>query len=154
MDFTELLPFQKNLKAETNIEKLKNNILKRGFCTPIFVWNDKEILDGHGRLKALTMLKKEGYNIPKIPVVDISAKDKKEAAEILLSINSQYQQITAEGLNEFCLDNCVELELLTEELELKTIYIDNNDQDINTEKEITEKDMELKNECQKCKYKW
>lgn len=124
MGFAELLPFQKNLKVETNIEKLKNNILKRGFCAPVFVWNEKEILDGHGRLKALTALQKERYIIPKIPIVDIFAKDKKEAAEILLSINSQYQQITTEGLTDFCADNLIELELLTNELELKTLDFD------------------------------
>jgi len=121
VSYKELLPFQKNLKVATNIQKLKDNIKQNGFVAPIFVWNGKEILDGHGRLKALTELINEGYTIGDLPVVDIEAKNKKEAATILLSINSSYQKITQEGLNEFVLDNSIEYDQISDMIEL-SIY--------------------------------
>ena len=82
-------------------EKLKASILRYGWVAPVFVWNKNEILDGHGRLLVLGELLKEGYTIGDLPVVDIEARTKKEAAEILLAINSKYQTITDEGLYQF-----------------------------------------------------
>ena len=100
---SELKTFQGNLKEMTkdNARKLRASILKHGWVAPVFVWNKKEILDGHGRLLVLAELLEEGYTIDKLPVVDIEAKTKKEAAEILLAINSKYQSVTEEGLQEF-----------------------------------------------------
>ncbi len=81
---------------------LKSSIIKYGWIAPVFVWNKTEILDGHGRLKVLQELFKQGYTIEgDIPVCDIEAKTRKEAAEILLAISSRYQRITEEGLQEF-----------------------------------------------------
>jgi len=103
LSFKELKAFQGNLKemSKDNFLKLRNLILKHGWIAPVFVWNKNKILDGHGRLLVLGELLKEGYSIDKIPVVDIEAKTKKEAAEILLAINSHFQSITDQGLYEF-----------------------------------------------------
>jgi len=103
LKYSELKAFQGNLKemSKENYQKLKALILKHGLIAPIFVWNQKEILDGHGRLLVLKELFKEGYSIADIPIVDIDAKTRKEAAEILLSINSHFQTIKGEGLYEF-----------------------------------------------------
>ena len=103
LPYREFKTFQGNLKniSKENFTKLKNSILKFGWIAPVFVWNKNEILDGHGRLLVLDDLVKENYTIAEIPVVDIEAKTKKEAAQILLSINSKYQEITEEGLSEF-----------------------------------------------------
>ncbi len=103
LSYDRLKTFQGDLKemTETNAEKLKASILKYGWVAPIFVWGSDYILDGHGRLLVLGELLKEGYTIGDLPVVDIEARTKKEAAEILLAINSKYQTITDEGLYRF-----------------------------------------------------
>lgn len=103
LPYRKFKTFQGNLKniSKESFAKLKKSILKHGWIAPIFVWNNNEILDGHGRLLVLDDLVKENYTIAEIPVVDIEAKTKKEAAQILLSINSKYQEITEEGLSEF-----------------------------------------------------
>jgi DNA modification methylase len=102
IDWQDLKPFQGNLKKadKEDIEKLKVIIKRRGWTVPIAVWEDN-ILDGHGRLEALKSLINEGCTVGKIPVIDIEAKDKKEASEILLEINSRANKMTDEGLYEF-----------------------------------------------------
>jgi len=99
----ELLAFQGALKtmSKDSALKLKKSIIKHGWIAPIFVWNNNNIIDGHGRMLILAELVKEGYIIDELPVVDIDAKNKKEAAKILLAINSKYQDITDEGLYQF-----------------------------------------------------
>jgi len=101
--FNKLRAFQGNLKemSKESAGKLRASILKHGWVTPIFVWGEDYILDGHGRLLVLGELLKEGYAISDLPVCDIEAATKKEAAQILLAINSKYQTITDEGLYEF-----------------------------------------------------
>lgn len=101
IDWKELKSFQGNLKNITshNLNKLKASIIHYGFTAPIFTWN-KNILDGHQRLKALTELSKE-YEIPAIPIVEIYAETEKEAREKLLRIASQYGEFTIEGIDEY-----------------------------------------------------
>jgi DNA modification methylase len=108
--------FQGNLKemSKINAEKLKKSIVKHGWIAPVFTWNGNNIIDGHGRLLVLGEMLKNGHSIGEIPVVDIQAKDRKEAAEILLSINSHYQKITGDGLYEFMNDMELNLEGLTD----------------------------------------
>ncbi|MBI5886139.1 MAG: hypothetical protein HZB85_06105, partial [Deltaproteobacteria bacterium] len=103
LPFDRLKTFQGDLKemSEGNAGKLKASILKYGWVAPVFVWNKNEILDGHGRLLVLGELLKEGFTIGDLSIVDIEAQTKKEAAEILLAINSKYQTITDEGLYQF-----------------------------------------------------
>lgn len=106
LSYDKLKTFQGNLKAMTkeNCQKLKNSILKYGWCAPVFVWGKDWILDGHGRLLVLSELLKDGYSIGHLPIVDIEADTKKQAGEILLAINSKYQTITDQGLYEFMAD--------------------------------------------------
>ena len=101
--FNEFRNFQGNLKDLTKerATELMKQIKDLGWVAPVFVWNKTEILDGHQRLAVLPLLFKEGYTIGEIPVVDVEAQDKREAAKILLAINSRYGQITEEGLYEF-----------------------------------------------------
>lgn len=110
-----LKSFQGNLKeiSKESAKKLRQSILGYGWIAPIFVWNKDYILDGHGRLLILNELIKEGYSISDLPIVDIEAKTKKEAAQILLAINSKYQNITDDGLYEFM----HEMDLKFEDLE-------------------------------------
>lgn len=105
----ELDGFQGDLKTITreNFAKLKKSIIDNGFLAPIFYWKDKElnyIIDGHQRAKALIELQSEGYKIPKIPVVQIKAKNRSEAKKALLYVVSQYGDISKKGATEFLID--------------------------------------------------
>lgn len=88
----KLTVIQGDLKSlsDSNSEKLKSSIIKYGFSAPIFVWESGikkpkyNILDGTQRVAVLKMLQKDGYKIPDLPVVYISAKNKKEAMEIVV----------------------------------------------------------------------
>lgn len=113
--YDKLKHFQGDLKelSREDFKALKSRILKHGWIAPVFVWNGNQIIDGHGRLLVLGELLKEGYTIGEIPVADIEAKSKKEAAQILLAVNSHYQKITGEGLYHFMSD----MELDTSDLE-------------------------------------
>lgn len=106
LPFSSLKGFQGMLKelSKKNAEELKLQIKKLGWVAPVFVWDGDKILDGHQRLAILPSLLAEGYTIDKIPIVDIDARSKEEAAKILLSINSRYGIITDEGLYEFMHD--------------------------------------------------
>ena len=113
----KLRPFQGKLKemSDESAEKLAKSILKHGWRFPIFVWQDKGvewIHDGHGRLLILQHLIDSGYTIDDLPVVDIEAKDKKEAAELLLAVNSRYQHTTPDGLYEFMTEMDIDIDTL------------------------------------------
>src|SRR3972149_6788372 len=115
LPYDKLKTLQGDLKemTEANAEKLKASILKYGWVAPVFVWGSDYILDGHGRLLVLGEFLKEGYTIGDLPVVDIEAQTKKEAAEILLAINSKYQTITDDGLYQFMHEMDLNLEDLS-----------------------------------------
>ena len=101
-DISQLENFQGDLKvlSDENYAKMKKEILELGFCEPVTIWKNK-ILNGHQRVKTLTKMKEEGYEIPKIPVNVVDAKDKKEAKKIILSLTSQFGRITSGGLYDF-----------------------------------------------------
>mgnify|MGYP003131800822 CR=1 FL=1 len=134
--FESLKPFQGNLK-EMNLDdadKLRAEIVERGWIAPIFVWND-QIMDGHGRLYVLGQMLEDGYSIGELPVAEIDAKDETEAAKILLAINSHYQKITDDGLYEFVSRyNIKALDLENLELpdidlgQFKHFYLDDKDE--------------------------
>lgn len=106
LNIAEMTELQGTLKARTDIDydKIKLSIIKYGFSFPFFVWNDGKknyILDGHGRFATLCKMQKDGYEIPDLPVVYISCKDKNEAKQKLLRLNSQYGKMTRESVLEF-----------------------------------------------------
>lgn len=102
----ELTEFQGELKERSagDIEKIIKSIKKHGFSFPFFVWkNDgkNNVIDGHGRLKALQQMAAAGEEIPALPCVYISAKNEAEAKEKLLKLNSQYGHMTADSVAAF-----------------------------------------------------
>lgn len=129
LEIAELTELQGKLKSRTDIDydKIKLSIIKFGFSFPFFVWNDGKknyILDGHGRFATLCKMQKDGYEIPDLPVVYIECKDKKEAKQKLLRLNSQYGKMTKESVLEFAagLDiNYEELALPDSTLDFSTI---------------------------------
>lgn len=135
----ELTEFQGELKERSagDIEKIIKSIKKHGFSFPFFVWkNDgkNNVIDGHGRLKALQQMAAAGEEIPALPCVYISAKDEAEAKEKLLKLNSQYGHMTAESVAEF-LDG---LEINFDEIALPDGLLDLST--LNEEKTETEGD--------------
>ena len=105
----ELTNFQGGLKKITkdSMRKLKDRILKSGFIAPIFIWQHEDnnyILDGHQRIQALLSLKKEGYEIPALPVAYVHATSIEDAKEKLLSITSQYGEFVLEELETWLKD--------------------------------------------------
>ena len=109
---SDLLPldaieeFQGGLKKRTkeDIAKIIKSIELYGFSFPFFVWNGSGhnyCLDGHGRIQAMAELRRRGEDLPLFPVVYIEAENEEEAKNKLLRLNSQYGQITKDGLNDF-----------------------------------------------------
>jgi hypothetical protein len=145
LNIAEMTELQGTLKARTDIDydKIKLSIIKYGFSFPFFVWNDGKknyILDGHGRFATLCKMQKDGYEIPDLPVVYVACKDKNEAKQKLLRLNSQYGHMTKESV----LDFAEGLDINFSELALPDSIIDFSDQGGEIEGDTTEKsDMEF-----------
>jgi len=178
LSISSLVSLQGNLKEKTKeqLSKLKSSIIEYGFSFPIFVWenNGKNYtIDGHGRDYICKQLIAEGYLFEDkdgkqdntIPINYIYAKDKKEAKEKLLMLNSQFGNITDEGLYEFINEpgNEIEFEEIKDKLEFNDIDLDYFDVNyisdrVYSDGEIKEKEVdeniETKNECPKCHYRW
>ena len=131
--------FQGGLKKITkiNLEKLKKRIIKNGINVPMFVWRVKKwyrILDGHQRLKALLSLRKEGWELPLIPIAYIEADNEKDARQKLLGITSQYGEFELEDLREWMseLDDDIvgTLRLADGELKIKKEIETENDDEV------------------------
>ncbi len=124
VDLASLKHFQGKLKdlPKPQFEKLKAAIVKKGFRFPVFVWRNF-ILDGHQRLSVVQALIKEGWTIGRIPIVEIEAKDEKEARELVLLVSSRYGKITDDGLHEFILEGKLDFESLKATVDLPEIDV-------------------------------
>lgn len=118
VELDELNDLQGNLKdfTDTNYAKLRDSILTYGFSFPVFIWidpqdNRKWIVDSHARKATLLRMRTEGITIPPLPADIIHAKDKNEAKQKLLLLNSQYGKMTPEGLYEFIHEPGLELDM-------------------------------------------
>jgi hypothetical protein len=156
IDFHELKELQGDLKVTTpaKIEKLKNSIRKYGIFVPKFTWIDNDtyyIEDGHQTIKALTELEKGGYVVPPIPYVEIQAKDRKDAGEKLLMINSRFADINPE--TSFFKDFDIGQEFM-EEIEIPELELDFEGLEGQIEKEISEENLKFGCKCPKCGYEW
>lgn len=112
IDYRTVKPLQGNLKdlSESNYEKLKSVLVKRGFVVPLFVWWWKAecwIIDGHQRQRVMTKEAMNDNGSYEVPYIQIFADSRKEAKAQLLEISSQFGKITQEGFDEFTdeLDN-------------------------------------------------
>jgi ParB-like nuclease domain len=126
IDLTELQPLQGNLKelSVRNFEKLKKSILKHGLSFPFFVWRhdgQNFVLDGHQRDRVLRKMQEQGYQVPPLPCALIEANDRKEAAEKILLISSQYGKMSEQSLDEFLSENELDMNELLDELELPAL---------------------------------
>jgi DNA modification methylase len=106
----DMTVMQGGLKArdDSDYEKIKKSILTYSFSFPFFIWKSGKtnyLIDGTGRFNCLLkMQNEEGYLIPELPVVYIQCKNKTEAKQKLLRLNSQYGKMTKESVLEFASD--------------------------------------------------
>jgi ParB-like nuclease domain len=129
LHLADLRPLQGGLKdlSDGNFEKLKRSILKHGITFPFFIWQsegENYILDGTQRDRVLTKMAEDGYEIPPLPCALIQARDRREAAEKILLISSQYGKMTNNSLEDFLSENDLELPELQDELELPSIDLE------------------------------
>jgi len=134
IEIDKLKDFQGDLKkiSNENLIKLKDSILVNGFTAPVFVWkkgNTHYIIDGHQRIKALQVLKEEGCEIGKLPIIYIKAKDNNDAKKKLLYITSQYGEFVSSEFFDFVLnlDGIDNIRLTNEELNLTGINTEDLD---------------------------
>ena len=125
LELAELTELQGGLKERTDVDydKIKLSIIKFGFSFPLFVWKSGKtnyLCDGHGRFATLCKMQKDGYIIPPLPVVYIQCKNKTEAKQKLLRLNSTYGKMTKESVLEFAED----LEINFDEISLPDTVID------------------------------
>ena len=125
LELADLTEMQGGLKERTDIDydKIKLSICKFGFSFPFFIWksgNKNYLIDGHGRFATLCKMQKDGYLIPSLPVVYIQCKNKTEAKQKLLRLNSQYGKMTKESVLEFAED----IDLNFDEIALPDTVID------------------------------
>jgi hypothetical protein len=129
LNLADLTPLQGGLKelSEADFEKLKQSILKHGLTFPFFVWQsggENYILDGTQRDRVLERMADDGYVIPPLPCALIQAKGRKEAAEKILLISSQYGKMTNHSLEDFLAENDLDFLQLQDELELPSIDLE------------------------------
>jgi hypothetical protein len=111
--WADLKKFEANqLKTseKRNVGKLKSAILDQGFSFPLIVWNPDDgvspnyVIDGAGRMAALTALEKDGHDIPEIPVVFVKAATKSEAKKLVAMASSQFGVCSAQSFESFVQD--------------------------------------------------
>jgi len=105
----KLTPFQGDLKKRTgkDIKTLADSIRDEGLLMPFVVWRKDDVnflLDGHGRLAALTELALQDEDIvtQALPVLYIDTDTEEQAKKMLLQITSSYGKISREGALKFC----------------------------------------------------
>src|SRR5215468_8568307 len=134
LSLNDLTPLQGGLKelSVASFQKLKQSILRHGITFPFFVWQSdgkSYILDGTQRDRVLKRMAEESYEIPPLPCALIEARDKKDAAEKILLISSQYGRVTDEGLYEFLSTNELDFGELEPLLELPALTWKNSKKD-------------------------
>lgn len=159
-----LLDFQGGIKTITdeNLGKLKRRIVEHGINAPVFVWKTKGnkpkhyIVDGHQRSLALRELRDEGYDVPDVPVAFIEAKSKKDAADKLLGITSQYGSFDSVEFGGWLATMDLDLDQIDVRVVDYELSIFSSDGEIPEDnKDIDEEAMaDTQNECPKCGFTW
>lgn len=106
LDYRTLKNFQGDLKkvSKEEYKKLENSLKTKGNFDIIRVWksgNDFFILDGHTRIQFFKEKKVKFNGGYEVPAVVIHAESEQDAKEKLLLLNSQYGELTKEGLASF-----------------------------------------------------
>lgn len=156
----QLNPFQGNLKILTDesYRKLKKVIETYGFSEPISIWKHGKqlnILNGHQRLETLKRMRAEGWEVPDVPINIVEADSVKEAKKKILSLTSQYGEMTGDSLESFMRENEIDFNEIEDSfrfLEIELGQFDSANLDINFDeppkeekkKKEPEKELEIK----------
>lgn len=136
MPINDLNDFQGDLKtlSEEAYDKLSREIIETGFGFAPHIWlnetdNKYYLIDGHQRIKTLKRLRDNGYVVPEVPVVKVSASTIEDAKKKVLQAISQYGKLTYDGLAQFSIDSGITFEDLSyrfdlPEIDLKKFFID------------------------------
>jgi len=144
-----------------DVGSLKRLIIEEGFIVPIVIWKEGSyIVDGSGRVIALGLLEYEGYEIPEIPYMVISAKNRKQAKKRALAISSRYGVITDDSLKSFVLGDGDAEEVITDiglfelGLDLDTIDLQIKSIKDKPKKERGTAKSKLVHKCPNCQYEF
>lgn len=127
---SELVPYQKDLKSlsKKDYARLRDEIVETGFAFPIYVWKHPDgkprILGGHQRARAVLAMIEEGYVVPPLPVVFISARSEPEAKRRILQDISQYGTVDDQGLYEFIIDAEIDVGDMAESFNIPGVDVD------------------------------
>lgn len=107
---SNIVKFQGDLKKRTpgDVQELAQSLVQEGLIMPFVIWQNQDginmLLDGHGRLEALTLLSSfdNGITTQEFPVLYVKADTEEEARKCLLQITSAYGKITKKGAQQFC----------------------------------------------------
>jgi hypothetical protein len=102
INIEEIKPYENNAKIHTpeQIERIKDSIQAWGFNDPIAIWNDGEIIEGHGRYQAAMELGMET-----VPVIRLDHLDEEGRRAYMLVHN------------KLTMDTGFDLDILNEEIE-------------------------------------
>ena len=97
----ELRPYQNNAKIHTNeqIDQIARSIEEFGMNDPIAVWNDNEIIEGHGRMMACQKL-----GITEVPIIRLDG------------LTDEQRRAYMNVHNQLTMNTGFDLDLLNEEL--------------------------------------
>jgi len=110
-----------SLKKTTpaRMDKLKKSLIENGFAASFYVFEKQGkiyILDGHHRLKAIQELHDSGVNVPThFNCTFLNVRDDKHIKKLVLAFNSNYADMTKDGLEDFVSD--LNLDDLNQEFE-------------------------------------
>ena len=110
LKLSDLKAFQGKLKKRTDsdVKELANSIMHEGLIMPFVVWRNQSgenmLLDGHGRLQALSSIEflDDSISEQDFPILYVRAETEDEAKKRLLQITSSYGKITKKGALDFC----------------------------------------------------
>jgi hypothetical protein len=122
----EMVEFQGDLKtlSKKNYNRLKKEILETGIGFPFRIWRHDSkafIIGGHQTKRTLVQMREEGYDIPRVPVSFVEARDYTEAKRRVLQDVAQYGQIDRQGLYEFIHDSEIDFEMVEANYELPNL---------------------------------
>lgn len=127
LELDELVEFQGDLKtlSKKNYEKLKKEILETGVGFPFRIWRNEGqafIIGGHQTKRMLLRMRdEEGYQIPRLPVSFVEARDRQEAKRRVLQDIAQYGQIDRQGLYEFIYNSEIDFKMVETNFELPNL---------------------------------
>lgn len=116
--------------------KLKSSLVENEFIQPFYVWESANgtmyCVDGFHRNKLLEELITDGINVPfELPATFIFAKDKKEAAKLVLVFSSAYAKILQQGLNDFITENDLDWLNMKDQIDIPDFSVERYEQKFN-----------------------